>query len=63
MQNDDPDNNDLDNKNNSSINADESEKLEAPETPYTAPDGLEHILDFDDEKINIKSPQSDNNKK
>jgi hypothetical protein len=60
MQNDDPDNNDSDNKNNPSINADEPEK---PETPYTAPDGREHILDFDDEKINIKSPQSDNNKK
>jgi len=60
MQNDDPDNNDSDNKNNPSINADEPEK---PEIPYTAPDGREHILDFDDEKINIKSPQSDNNKK
>ena len=60
MQNDDPDNNDSDNKNNPSINADEPEKREKP---YTAPDGREHILDFDDEKINIKSPQSDNNKK
>lgn len=60
MQNDDPNNDDSGSNNSPSSNADEPEK---PETPYTAPDGREHILDFDDEKINIKSPQSDNTKK
>lgn len=60
MQNDEPDNNDSDSKNNPSINSDEPAN---PETPYTAPDGREPILDFDDEKINTKPTQSDNNKK